>query len=141
MYRLKHGTHKVVAHTAEGSLGTTLVENFSVAGRLQHGHVVFLLVLPDFAAYAHTLGEKIHQLVVEIVNLVEQLGDAFRGNGLVADDEQVEYVVKHVGCYLLLGVAPCFVRIAVALHDEPVEAEVHGLLAEWGDEFTTASGV
>ncbi len=33
------------------------------------------------------------------------------------------------------GVAPCLVGAAVALDNETVEVEVHGLLAERSDEF------
>ena len=29
----------------------------------------------------------------------------------------------------------------MALDDEPVVAQIHGLLAEWGDEFPAATGV
>ncbi len=120
--------HKLSRHTALGALGTALGENLAVAIGLQDGHVVFLLVLTNLTADAHALRQQVHELVVEFVDLVAQLLDALGGNAFVADDEQRENIVEHVGRDLLTGIAPRIVGGAVGLHEESVEAQVHGLL-------------
>ena len=122
-------------------MSSALFEYLVVAVGLQHGHVVLLLVLPYLAAYAHTLGQQVHQLIVEFVYLLAQCLYALCGNAVVADDEQREYVVQHVGRHLLLGVAPRLVGVAVALYYQSVETQVHGLLAQGGYQFAAATDV
>ena len=51
---LENLSGKLRAHAAEGSLGTTLVENLVVTASLNDGHVVLLLVGTNLAANAHT---------------------------------------------------------------------------------------
>ena len=138
---LEYLGNEVTVHTAECTLCPALFENLCVAGSLKDCHVVLLLVLTDFTAYAHTLGEKIHELVVDFVNLMTELGDALCGSGLTAHYEQREDIVEHIGGNLLLGVAPCAIGIAVALNDKSVETEVHSLLAKRCHEFATTSNV
>ena len=138
---LEHLGNKVTIHTAEGTLCTTLFEYLGVAGGLKDSHVVLLLILTDLATYAHAPGEKIHELVVEFVNLMTQLGDALGGSGLAAHYEQREDIVEHVGRNLLLGVTPCTVGIAVALNDKSVETKVHCLLTYRSHEFATTTYV
>ena len=136
---LKDVGHELGIHATEGTLGSTLVQNLVVSIGLQHRHVMLLLVLTDLAAHLHTLGKQVHQLVVELIDLLTQLGDALRLRVLIADDEQREDVVEHIGRHLLLGVAPGLIGIAVALDDQTVEAEVHRLLTERRNEFATAA--
>ena len=141
MDQLEDASYKLAVHTAERTLGTTLFEYLVVAGSLKDSHVVLLLILTDFTAYAHTLGEKIHQLVVELVNLMTELSDALGGSCLTAHYKQRENIVEHIGGNLLLGIAPCTIGIAVALNDKSVETEVHSLLAKRCYEFATTSNV
>ena len=82
---------------------------------------MLLLVGTDFAAYTHTLGKKIHQLVVALINLTAQLMQALCRIMLIAHDEEAEDVIQHLWGNLLLGIAPCIVWAAVALNDESVE--------------------
>ena len=70
-----------------------------------------------------------------------ELSDALGGSRLTAHYKQREDIVEHVGSNLLLGVTPCAVGITVALHDESVETEVHGLLAKRSHEFATSTDV
>ena len=78
---------------------------------------MLFLVLSYLTAHAHALCEDVHHLVVELVDLLAQLADALGGDGVVAYDEEREDIVEHIGCHLLLGVAPCLVGVAVALDD------------------------
>ena len=141
MHAFEDFLHKLAVHAAKRALSAALVENLTIPYGLQHGHVVLLLVLSDFAAYAHTLGKQVHQLVVEFVNLLTQFVDTLSGDFLVADDEEREDVVEHIGSDLLLGVAPCGIGVAVGFHEQTVEAEVHRLLAEGGDELAPSTDV
>ena len=138
---LEYLGNEVTVHTAECTLCTALLEYLVVAGSLKDSHVVLLLILTDFTAYSHTLGEKIHELVVDFVNLMTELGDALCGSGLTAHYEQREDIVEHVGSNLLLGVAPCAIGIAVALNDKSVETEIHCLLTDRRHEFASSTNV
>ena len=122
-------------------MGSALVENLAVAGRLEHGHVVLLLVLPYLAADTHTLGEQFHELVVKFINLLAQRSDALGGVGLAANNQQRKYIVEHIWCDLLLCVAPSLVGVAVALDEKAIETEVQRLLAERGYELAAATYV
>ena len=51
---------------------------------------------------------------------------------LLADNEQVENVVQYIRRNLLGGIAPCAVRVAMAFHNQTIEAQVHSLLAKRG---------
>jgi hypothetical protein len=133
------GAYEIGAYATEYALGTALVEDFVVTLRLYDGHVVVLFVTSDFTADAHTFGEHLQNLVVAVVNLFTQFRQAFGGFGGVTDDEPVEDEVQYVGRNLLFGIAPCIVRVAVALNDKAVETEVHSLLAERSDEFTLSA--
>ena len=109
----EYGLYEFWIHAAEASLGTALVEYFVVASGLEHGHVMFFLERTDFAADTHTLGEDFHQGIVTLVYLLAQFVQAFGGLVLLADDQQVEDVIQHIGRYLLGGIAPGTVRIAM----------------------------
>ena len=102
---------------------------------------MLFLVLSDFAAYAHALAEDVDEAVVYLVYLLAESCDVFCCLCLFADDEYGEDEVEDVGCDLLAGVAPCLLRVAVALDDESVHAEVHGLLAGGGDEVASSANV
>ena len=88
--------YKVGIHTAKCALCTTLLKDFVVASRLKHGHVVLLLVLSDFATYSHTLREKFHELVVEIVYLMTQMRDTFSCYRFAAHMKKAENVVEDI---------------------------------------------
>ena len=133
--------HKFGSHAAERPLRTALREDFVVAIGLKHGHVVLFFVLADFATHAHTFRQEVHELVVELVDLVAKLRDALRGNGFIANHKQREDIVEHVGRHLLLGVAPCVVGRAVAFHDEAVEAQVHCLLRNRCNQLAPTANV
>ena len=141
MDALEHVLHEVRRHAAEHALRTALVEYLGVAARLYDCHVVLALVLSDFAADAHALGQQFNERVVDFVNLVAQRIEALGRGRDVADDQLVEDEVEHVGCHLLLGVAPGTVGVAVALHDQAVEAQVHGLLAQRCHQFARTADV
>ena len=102
---------------------------------------MLFLVGADFAGDAHALGQGLDDFVVALVYLLAQFGEVFGGLRLAADDEEVEDIVQYVGRHLLRGVAPGLVGVAVALDDEAVEAQVHGLLAQRGDELALAADV
>ena len=138
---LEDGPYEVGAHAAELALCAALLQDFVVASRLEDGHGVFLLEGSDFAADAHALGENLDDVVVALVDLRTQLVEVLGGLFLLADNQEVEDVCQHVGGYLLCGVTPGAVGVAVALDDESVEAQVHCLLAEGGDEFAFAADV
>ena len=74
---------EVGGHAAEGSLSTALVEDFAVTAGLNHCHIVFLLVLGNLAADAHTFGENLHNHVVKLVNLLAQGVEALSGLDVV----------------------------------------------------------
>ena len=59
----------------------------------------------------------------------------------LTDDEQVEDVAQDVRCDLLGGIAPGSIRVAMALGDDTVEAQVHGLLTKRGYQLTLAADV
>ena len=128
MDKLVDMSYKVGIHTAKCALCTTLLKDFVVASRLKHGHVVLLLVLTDFATYAHTLREEFHELVVEIVYLMTQLRDTFGCYSFATHLKKAEDVVKNIRCNLLLSIAPCAIWVAMALNDKTIEAKVHSLL-------------
>ena len=138
---LEYVCYKLGVHTTERALGTTLVQNFVVAVGLQHRHVVLLLVLTNLTAHTHALCQQLHQLVVKLVNLLTQLGDTLGSGLLVADNQQAQNVVKYIWCYLLLGIAPSLVRIAVALHNQTVETKVHSLLAQRCNQLAATTNV
>ena len=83
-------------HATERTLDTTLGEDLVVARGLEDGHVVLLLVVAYLAAYAHTLGEDVHDLVVELVNLLTQADESLGGGVLVADDEQRQILMNKI---------------------------------------------
>ena len=61
---------KIGRHAALGTLSTTLGEDLTIAFGLKDGHVVLLFVLANLATDAHALGQQVHELVVELVNLM-----------------------------------------------------------------------
>ena len=138
---LKDRFDEVGIHSAEHTLCTALVENLGVAHGLNHSHVVFLLVLSDFATDSHSFGEQFDERVVNLVNLLAEGVEALGRFRDVADDEFVKDEVQHVGRHLLFGIAPCSVGVAVAFNDEAVKAEVHGLLAERSHQFACSADV
>ena len=121
-------SHELRIHTAERALCTTLVQNLVVAVGLQHGHVVLLLVLTNLAANSHALCQQVHQLVVKLVNLFTQLCYTLGSGLLVADYQQTQNIVKHIGCNLLLSITPSLVWVAMAFNNQSVKAKVHSLL-------------
>src|SRR5574344_1127907 len=48
----------------------------------------------------------------------------------------MEDIIEHIRRYLLFGITPRLVRIAVALYDESVKTEVHRLLTKRSDQFS-----
>ena len=139
MHSLEHHLDKVTVHTAERALRTSLVQDLVVTGGLQHGHVMLFLVMTDLTTHTHSLGQQFHQVVVELIDLFTQLTDSLGGSLLIADDQQTEDEVEHVRCHLLLGITPCLVRLAMTLHDQSVEAKVHGLLAQRCNQFAASA--
>ncbi len=107
---LKDLGSKLRAHSAEGSLGTTLLENLVVAVGLYDGHIVLLLVGTNLAAYTHTLSQEIHQLVVALINLTAQLMQTLCRIMLITNYEEAQDVIQDIWSNLLLGIAPCIVR-------------------------------
>ena len=55
--------------------------------------------------------------------------------------QQAENVCQHIGCHLLLGIAPRTVRVAMAFHHQSVEAQVHSLLAQRSHQLPSTSNV
>ena len=70
-------------------------------------------------------------MVVEVVNLLTQLLDTLCGDVLITDNQQREDVVEHIRRYLLLGITPSLVRIAVALDNQAIEAHIRKYPEEW----------
>ena len=85
---LKDAGDELGIHACERSLSTTLVQNLVVAVGLQDRHIVCLLILTNLTTYLHATGQHIHDLIVEFVNLLTQLCNAFCRGVLVADNEQ-----------------------------------------------------
>ena len=81
---LEHMRHELRIHATEGTLGTTLVQDLVVTVGLQHRHIVLLLILSDLTTHTHTLRQQLHQLVVELVDLLTQLTDTLR-RGVATD--------------------------------------------------------
>ena len=100
---------------------------------------MLLLVLTNLTAYIHSLGQQVHQLVVNLINLLTHLCDTFRCDIFVADDQQRQDIVEHLWCHLLTGIAPRLIRIAMTLHNQTVESQVHRLLTEWSNELASSS--
>ena len=121
-------SHELRIHTAERTLRTTLVQNLVVSVGLQHGHVVLLLVLTNLTANSHALSQQVHQLVVKLVNLFTQLCYTLSSGLLIADYQQTQNIVKHIGCNLLLSITPSLVWVAMAFNNQSVKAKVHSLL-------------
>ena len=65
--RIEHGG--VVPHLG-GHLGADIVELGPLPSRVQHRQALLLLVLGNAAGHSHPPGEQLHQLVVDLVNLL-----------------------------------------------------------------------
>lgn len=141
VYRLKYLFDELGIHAAQCALRAALLEDFVVASGLQDGHVMFLFVSADFSCHTHSLGQLLDKIVVTFVNLLTQFAEVLGALRFLADDEQVEDVVQHIRSDLLGGVAPGTVGVAVALYNQSVEAQVHSLLAERGNEFALSTYV
>ena len=113
----------------EGSLCGSLVEYLGVALGLDYGEAVVFLVLAYLATDGHAACKEVDEVVVYLVDALAEGGEGGGEVDVVAYDEHGEDVVEYVGGDLLAGIAPGFVGVAVALDDEAVHAEVHGLLA------------
>ena len=103
--------------------------------RLQDGHVVLLFVLSDVARDAHAAREQLQQLVVELVDLRTQFGEALGGDRLVADHQVADDIGQRLGGHLLGLVAPCAVGRAVGFDDQSVEPQIHRLLGNFLNIF------
>ena len=128
-------------HATEGTLRTTLVQDFVVATSLKNRYIMFLLERTDFATYTHTLGQYFDDSIVAFVDLGTEFVQAFGAMLFLTDDEQVEDIAQDVRSYLLRSVTPGCIRVAMAFGDDTVEAQVHGLLAERSHQFTLATDV
>ena len=137
----EHCLDKVGRHAAKHTLRTAFVKNFRVTVRLHHRHVVFALVSTNFAADAHTLRQGFDERIVNFVDFVTHGVEALGRIGDFADNEFRKDEVKHVGRNLLGRVAPSFVRTAVALDNQTVEAQVHGLLTKRRNQFARTANV
>ena len=100
---------------------------------------MLFLILTNLTAHTHTLSKEVHQLVIQFVNLLAQLLDALCRSVLITDNEQREDIVEHIWCHLLRGVTPCLVRVAVALYNQTIEAQVHSLLTQRCNQLTTST--
>jgi len=96
---------------------------------------VFLFVGADFTGYTHPFGQFLDKVIVAFVNLLAQFAEVFGALCLLADNEQVENVVQYIRRNLLGGIAPCAVRVAMAFHNQTIEAQVHSLLAKRGNQL------
>ena len=102
---------------------------------------MLFLEVGNLAADAHALREQLDEVAVHLVDLTAERLEAFSRVGRAADDQVVEDDAEHLGRDLLCGVAPRLVGVGVALDDESVEAEVHGLLRQRGDELAPSANV
>ena len=84
---LEDVSDKLWIHATECTLGTTLVQNLIVTVSLKHGHIMLFLILTNLTTNLHTLGEQIHQLVVELIDLLTKLADALSSGLLITDHE------------------------------------------------------
>ena len=128
-------------HATESSLRTTLVKNLVVTVGLHDGHVVLLLVSTNLTAYTHTFSQKIHQLVVEFIDLSTQSMQALGRIMLVTNYKKTEDIIEYLWCNLLLSIAPRIIWLAVALYDKAIKAQVHSLLAERSNQVATTTNV
>lgn len=74
---LKYLLYKLRTHATECTLSATLVEDFIVTSGLEDSKVMVFLILSDFTAYTHSLGEDFHQAVVYLVYLLTQYFNIF----------------------------------------------------------------
>ena len=106
------------------ALRTAFFEDFVVASCLQNrSYRVLSCNVPISRATRILLAKFLNEVVVAFVNLLAQFAQVFGAFAcLVADHEQVEDVIQYIRCDLLGSIAPCTVRIAVALHNQTVES-------------------
>ena len=74
----------VGVNSTECALCSALLENLVVAVCLENGHAMLLLVLSDFAADAHALCKEVHEIVVNLVNLLAESSNVLGCYNLVA---------------------------------------------------------
>ena len=67
---------------------TTFVKNLVVSTSLEDSHIMLLLILSNLATHTHTLGKKVHKIVVKLVNLLAQFVYSLSCNSLVAHNKQ-----------------------------------------------------
>ena len=102
---------------------------------------MLFLILPYLPAHSHSLGKKVHQLVVKLINLLTQSLYSFCGDSIITHDEKRQNIIKHIRCNLLLSIAPGIVRLAVAFHYQSLKAKIHCLLAQRSYKFTSSANV
>ena len=79
--------------------------------------------------------------MIYIIDLLAQVGNLVHLLSFVANNEERENVMKHVGSDLLGSIAPSLVGGAMRFDDETIEAQIHGLLTEGSYKLAFASNV
>lgn len=99
------------------------------------------LYVPISRATRIRLARLLNKIVVAFVYLLAQFAEVLGALCFLADDQQVEDVIQHIRGDLLGCIAPGTVRVAVALDNQSVEAQIHSLLAEWSNQFALSTYV
>ena len=102
---------------------------------------MLFFVCTDFTCHTHPFGQLLNKIVVAFVYLLAQFAEVLGALCFLADDQQVEDVIQHIRGDLLGCIAPGTVRVAVALDNQSVEAQIHSLLAEWSNQFALSTYV
>ena len=102
---------------------------------------MLFFVCTDFTCHTHPFGQFLNKIVVTFVYLLAQFAEVLGALRFLADDQQVEDIIQHIRGDLLGCIAPGTVRVAVALDNQTVEAQIHSLLAEWGNQFAFSTDV
>src|SRR5574344_1625078 len=137
--QLEDVSSELTVHTAKTCLGTTLFKNLVITISLKYGHVMFFLKSTDFSTNTEAFGQKVHQIIVNLIDLRTQQANTFRCGMLVTNNKQTQNVIQDIRCNLLFGITPRLVRITMTFDDKSVKAQIHSLLTQRSYQVTTTT--
>ena len=68
-----------------------------------------------------------------------QLGNTFRRNTFVTNDQQTQDVIQYIRRNLLFCITPSLIRIAMALYNQTINTQVHRLLTQRSNQLSTTT--
>ena len=131
---LENLLYTVRLDTPQCPLCRTLVQYLAVAFRLHHRQSMLLLIQTYLTRDAHASGQKVNQIVVNLVNLLTQRCQRSRKVNGIAYNQHRQDIIQYIRRHLLRCVTPGLVRLAVALHDQSIHTDIHRLLAQRGNQ-------